>query len=419
MLKKTAGLLLSAALTLNIACVSYADTNNDEAIATYTKIQELYYNKQYDACIELCSNIINNDEMYMDAYYYTAMSAFYSNNTELAYDTLLKQLKLNPNNQLALYNGACAAAMLGKDSESVELLERLVELDVTEKSNIKSEHDLDSIRDNAEYKRLMEISVTVGGQLVEFDVAPIITDGRTLLPLRKIFECLGADVTYDEKTATAVAVKDNLKLEIPVSSKTVKVNDQEKELDVPAMLVDGRTLVPVRFVAESLRAEVIWDGENEVVDIRLPMPSGTAEYEPVKETLDNNSAVFVVDGMFPEPYILPPTEGASMIILKDKTALDAFDTLSKEDKSRYVSETVYNNYALVVGCDPVHAKVIYDGKIFYEGLFSYNSKDELMELSYYANGKPANIVKQFKSKMNYIDYALLSEDEKITSSIND
>lgn len=118
-------------------------------------------------------------------------------------------------------------------------------------------------------------------------------------------------------------------------------------------------------------------------------------------------------------YGMQSTEGLSLIILKDEKGLAMFNDLSEEDKSQYISNLVYDNYALVVGCNPVHAKVIFDGKIYYEGEFDYDKKDDMMKLRYYTNGKPANVVKQYKSSFNYKDFYLLPPDEQVTSEIGD
>lgn len=92
-----------------------------------------------------------------------------------------------------------------------------------------------------------------GGQIV---------DGRTLLPLRSLFESLGTDVNWNAKSNTVIATKGSTKIELTINSKTVKINDVTKTLDVPAKLINGSTMVPVRFVSEALGAEVEWNQNN-------------------------------------------------------------------------------------------------------------------------------------------------------------
>lgn len=112
-----------------------------------------------------------------------------------------------------------------------------------------------------------EISVTIDGTLVSFDQPPIIENGRTLVPLRAIFEALGADVIWDGDSRTAFSTKDNTSISITIGSNTLYKNNQPIILDVPAKILNGRTLVPVRAIAESFGCEVKWDGENNHVKI--------------------------------------------------------------------------------------------------------------------------------------------------------
>lgn len=391
---------------------------NDEISEKYFEAAELYSDKNYEKCIESSKNLLNYDDSHMEAYYFIAMSAYRIGDYELAYQTLQSQLDKNPNNELALYNAACTASILGKEDECISFIRRLLTIDITNKSSIKNDSDFDNVRNNEDYKKLMEISVIFGGELVEFDVAPLIIDGRTLLPVRKVFECMGAEVTYDDITRTAIAKKDDTEIRITIDDKIAKVNGEDKELDVPAMILNGRTLVPVRFVSESLKAEVEWDGENEVVHVMMPMENGVVNLSEVQDVLEEKTVVSVVDSIFPEPYMMDSTEGCTMIIFKDDETLKLFSSLSYNDKLEYMKNMTYDNFALVVGCSSVYVKVVYDGKVYYQGVYNYEN-DEVSELKYYSKGKNENIVKQYKNSLNYKDFYSLPEEEKVTSQISD
>lgn len=106
------------------------------------------------------------------------------------------------------------------------------------------------------------VNLSVDGNMLAPDVAPILEDGRTLVPVRAIFEAIGATVTWDNDTRTATAIKGDITIKLTIDDTTAYVNDTPKTLDVPARLVSGRTLVPARFVAESMNAEVWWDDET-------------------------------------------------------------------------------------------------------------------------------------------------------------
>lgn len=107
-----------------------------------------------------------------------------------------------------------------------------------------------------------DITVKLGGKPIEFDQPPVIEDGRTLVPVRKIFEALGAEVLWNEETRTVTANKDSKTVVLVIDSTEAKAGDEAITLDVPARIINGRTLVPVRFVADSFGVKVSWK-ENE------------------------------------------------------------------------------------------------------------------------------------------------------------
>lgn len=104
-----------------------------------------------------------------------------------------------------------------------------------------------------------DIKVLLDGRELSFDVPPQIIEGRTLLPLRAIFEALGLEVGWDDVTKIITGTTEGKEIILKLDSKEAKVNGINKTLDVPARVINGRTLVPVRFIAESLDMNVIWD----------------------------------------------------------------------------------------------------------------------------------------------------------------
>ena len=126
------------------------------------------------------------------------------------------------------------------------------------------------------------ITVFLNGEQLVFDVQPALESGRTLVPMRVIFEALGAEVTWNNDTFTAIAVKDDTTIKITIDDMKLYKNDQVIELDVPARLIDGRTLVPVRAVSEGMDAKVDWDNANRKVIITTGEETQTET--PKKET---------------------------------------------------------------------------------------------------------------------------------------
>lgn len=103
------------------------------------------------------------------------------------------------------------------------------------------------------------INVIVNNNRLEFDVQPIIVEGRTLVPLRKIFESLGAIVLWDGENRIVTASNDNNFIILPIDSRYATVSNRKIELDVAARIMEGRAMVPLRFIAESLGADVKWN----------------------------------------------------------------------------------------------------------------------------------------------------------------
>ena len=112
-----------------------------------------------------------------------------------------------------------------------------------------------------------EIRVAIDGEYVEFDVQPQLINDRTMVPLRAIFEALGAEVDWDNDTQTVIAMKDDVTVTATIGSTKMYIDDEEKTMDVAPMLLNGRTLVPVRFVAEAFNCDVDWEESEQTVYI--------------------------------------------------------------------------------------------------------------------------------------------------------
>lgn len=112
------------------------------------------------------------------------------------------------------------------------------------------------------------VKVTLDGKEIAFDVPPQIIDGRTLVPMRAIFEALGAKVEWDGETQTITARdKKMTTVKMVIGEKNIYTNLQSVELDVPPMIIEERTFVPVRAVSESLDCDVLWNGDSKTVII--------------------------------------------------------------------------------------------------------------------------------------------------------
>jgi uncharacterized protein YvpB len=104
------------------------------------------------------------------------------------------------------------------------------------------------------------LNVFLNGREQSYDQPPINDGGRVLVPFRGIVEGMGGQVSWDEATRTVTATKGEQRVVLPVGSQQAQVNGNSVQLDVPAKIVGGRTMIPVRFVSEALGADVKWEG---------------------------------------------------------------------------------------------------------------------------------------------------------------
>lgn len=112
-----------------------------------------------------------------------------------------------------------------------------------------------------------EITVLLDGEKIEFDQPPVIISDRTMVPVRAIYEALGAEVEWDAATRTASGVKSGIKVSFTIDKPYVSINYNEKAIDAPATIVSDRTLVPVRALAEGFGVKVDWDGATRTVKL--------------------------------------------------------------------------------------------------------------------------------------------------------
>lgn len=150
----------------------------------------------------------------------------------------------------------------------------------------------------AESAQAAGISISLDGRSLASDVAPVMENNRVLVPFRVIAEALGASVNWNNSTQTVTMTKGGTTARLSINNATAYKNNQPVNLDVPARLRNGRTLVPIRFVSEALGANVEWQQANNRVVITTapstPPPaslsgslklSGSTSVQPLAEEL--------------------------------------------------------------------------------------------------------------------------------------
>jgi hypothetical protein len=193
-------------------------------------------------------------------------------------------------------------------------------------------------------------SIYVYGERLVTDIPVAVIDGRVLAPFRPIFESLGAEVTWDYDLNMAVACRDNKEIELIINSQVAWVDKQEVKLDVAPMIISGRTMVPVRFISETLGEPVSWDGKTRTVYIgekRIPEDtSWVKEY-----TLTNDSSIAYQPcktALFQggTPVIMRSTDLIGSGILKNDTALPISNRTSLVFKAG--QKVIFNDKGYVI-----------------------------------------------------------------------
>lgn len=114
---------------------------------------------------------------------------------------------------------------------------------------------------------LKDIKIEINGKNVVSDVAPFIDNDRTLVPIRVISENLGYSVNWDNQTRKVTVKNNDKSIELTIGKKEVNINGTNNSIDVAPMIKNERTFVPLRFISESFDNDVNWDNNTRTVRI--------------------------------------------------------------------------------------------------------------------------------------------------------
>lgn len=109
--------------------------------------------------------------------------------------------------------------------------------------------------------------MTVNGENTEIDSVPLIENSNTLLPLRAASEAMGSTVTWDNETQTVILTKDSTVIQLTIGSNIAFVNNTQTTLNTAPLIINGRTMLPIRFIAECFGYTVSWDSSVQTVTL--------------------------------------------------------------------------------------------------------------------------------------------------------
>lgn len=134
-----------------------------------------------------------------------------------------------------------------------------------------------TVKLNVEYTKAISMKLQIGntnaivnGEVVSLDSPPVIINSRTLVPLRFISESFGADIQWDPVLRMVSITFNDTKIILQIGNKFASVNGKKVVLDSPPQIINGRTMVPIRFIAESFSANVGWDDATKTITITYP-----------------------------------------------------------------------------------------------------------------------------------------------------
>lgn len=217
-----------------------------------------------------------------------------------------------------------------------------------------------------------DIDVVMNGEKIKFDAVPILENGRTLVPFRKIFEELNYKVEWNENERKVTATKKGKEIELVIDNKNIVVNNETISSDVAPKIIHSRTYVPIRIVSEYSDCDVLWDDVTKTVLIYT-------KQEEYKECMKGSNKRITTDGkyIYYSPYaenayrfttdlkreILPFEIGDSLAICNNKL----YARFENEKNHYYIGAIDLKKFKSAdISKEDVGSFVLHNNKIYYE-----------------------------------------------------
>ncbi|HSN67131.1 MAG TPA: beta-propeller domain-containing protein, partial [Fusibacter sp.] len=152
------------------------------------------------------------------------------------------------------------------------------------------------------------IRIEIDGKPLVLEVAPQIENGRTLVPFKAIFEALGLKIDWVSGERIATAYNADMNVSIKIDAAYGNINGELIPLEAPGKIVDGRTLVPLKFISEAFGNEVVWNPDKRLVSIKSGFkPYVYTEALPTVGSLEKLKLILAYAGKYTQ-YIYPIRE---------------------------------------------------------------------------------------------------------------
>lgn len=193
------------------------------------------------------------------------------------------------------------------------------------------------------------IPVIIDGKVQTFDQPPVFVNDRMLVPMRAIFEALGADVKWSpDAPSLVIATKGDITITLTIGSKTAYKNGTPVTLDVPPQVIHNRTVVPIRFVSESLGADVKWDSVSRTVQVHTTpsTPQNPGTDLTVEQVGEESKSVALINILNETGKVI--ASGSGFVVSSDGKIITNYHVIEGAsniqvvfpDKSTYTTTTV-------------------------------------------------------------------------------
>jgi len=208
------------------------------------------------------------------------------------------------------------------------------------------------------------INIVIDDANQVYDQMPVIVSDRTLVPLRGIFESLGATVTWYEELRMIVGAKDDTTIVLWVNDTKAVVNDKEVTLDVPAQIVSDRTMVPVRFISEAIGSKVDWIDDTKTVVITSKERLEVLAKEEEKKLAEEQKQQSIKDAIAQSKPIEDPNLPKSGFIVVDSDEFINDSSCTNSETVKFTrGETELTGDIKEAGASDASAVVRVTGKI--------------------------------------------------------
>ena len=257
------------------------------------------------------------------------------------------------------------------------------------------------------------ITVMLNGQAMDFDVAPIIQNDRVLVPMRAIFEELHCSVDYtdiDGRQIITAKLNENNSISLVIGSDEMQIHNQKIKLDTAPVIVNDRTLVPLRAVSEAFDYDVNWDEDTKTVTISKEIPKTEYDilYGRLKVKIKSDSKVY--DGFWGDDTWLDLSNDGIEFVAKELGYITVGDLKKDAENLEYetVGDTVTQN-----GIEYIELKSEKENRVEY---LVKSSDDYLILLYAKANAKTDKDL--WKTNVQEIIDTLSAGDKKLDTSAN-